>query len=43
MEDQDYEVIVIGSGPGGLVCATLLQKRGSRPCCSRRTPTSAAR
>ncbi len=27
-ESTDYEVIVIGSGPGGLACATLLQKRG---------------
>lgn len=25
---DDYEVIVIGSGPGGMACATLLQKRG---------------
>lgn len=25
-----YDVIVIGSGPGGLACATLLQKRGIR-------------
>lgn len=28
MSNEDYEAIVIGSGPGGLVCATLLQKRG---------------
>ncbi len=28
MSKQDYEVIVIGGGPGGLVCAALLQKRG---------------
>jgi phytoene dehydrogenase-like protein len=27
---NDYEVIVIGSGPGGLVCASLLQKRGTK-------------
>jgi phytoene dehydrogenase-like protein len=27
---QEFEVIVIGSGPGGLSCATLLQKRGTR-------------
>ncbi len=26
----NYEVIVIGSGPGGLSCAALLQKRGIR-------------
>ncbi len=30
MSDQEYEVIVIGSGPGGLACAALLQKRGTR-------------
>lgn len=30
MDDHDYEVIVIGSGPGGLACATLLQKRGTQ-------------
>ncbi|KAA0233567.1 MAG: NAD(P)/FAD-dependent oxidoreductase [Actinobacteria bacterium] len=30
MTNQEYEVIVIGSGPGGLACATLLQKRGTR-------------
>ncbi len=30
MSDEDYEAIVIGSGPGGLVCATLLQKRGTK-------------
>lgn len=30
MSDGDYEVIVIGSGPGGLVTATLLAKRGVR-------------
>ncbi|MFN8544123.1 MAG: FAD-dependent oxidoreductase [Candidatus Binatia bacterium] len=28
MADQSYDVIVIGSGPGGLSTATLLQKRG---------------
>lgn len=28
MTRQSYDVIVIGSGPGGLSCATLLQKRG---------------
>ncbi len=28
--ETDYEVIVIGSGPGGLACATLLQKRGTK-------------
>ena len=28
MAQEQYEVIVIGSGPGGLSCATLLQKRG---------------
>lgn len=28
-QQSDYEVIVIGSGPGGLACATLLQKRGT--------------
>ena len=30
MSNEDYEAIVIGSGPGGLVCATLLQKRGTK-------------
>ncbi len=30
MSNQDYEAIVIGSGPGGLACATLLQKRGTQ-------------
>jgi len=28
MADEHYDVIVIGSGPGGSSCATLLQKRG---------------
>ncbi|MCJ7795871.1 MAG: FAD-dependent oxidoreductase [Thermoleophilia bacterium] len=28
MEHEKYDVIVIGSGPGGLSCATLLQKKG---------------
>jgi len=28
MAKEQYDVIVIGSGPGGLACATLLQKRG---------------
>ena len=28
MAKEQYDVIVIGSGPGGLSCATLLQKRG---------------
>jgi phytoene dehydrogenase-like protein len=28
MPDENYDVIVIGSGPGGLSCATLMQKRG---------------
>ena len=28
MEKNTYDVIVIGSGPGGGACATLLQKRG---------------
>jgi len=28
MTKQSYDAIVIGSGPGGLSCATLLQKRG---------------
>lgn len=28
MEEKRYDVIVIGSGPGGSSCATLLQKRG---------------
>ena len=28
MTDSSYDVIVIGSGPGGASCATLLQKRG---------------
>ena len=30
MKDQNYDVIVIGTGPGGSSCATLLQKRGIR-------------
>jgi phytoene dehydrogenase-like protein len=30
MINGDYEVIVIGSGPGGLACASLLQKRGTK-------------
>lgn len=30
MDNEDYEAIIIGSGPGGLVCAALLQKRGVR-------------
>lgn len=30
VDNKDYEAIVIGSGPGGLVCATLLAKRGIR-------------
>jgi len=30
MADQSYDVIVIGSGPGGLASAALLQKRGLR-------------
>lgn len=30
MADKQYDVIVIGSGPGGSSCATLLQKRGIR-------------
>jgi prolycopene isomerase len=30
MTDASYDVIVIGSGPGGASCATLLQKRGIR-------------
>jgi prolycopene isomerase len=30
MADASYDVIVIGSGPGGSSCATLLQKRGVR-------------
>lgn len=30
MSENNYDVIVIGSGPGGLSCATLLQKRGVR-------------
>ncbi|MCC6766252.1 MAG: NAD(P)/FAD-dependent oxidoreductase [Deltaproteobacteria bacterium] len=28
MDARHYDAIVIGSGPGGLSCATLLQKRG---------------
>jgi flavin-dependent dehydrogenase len=28
MPDENYDVIVIGSGPGGSSTATLLQKRG---------------
>jgi phytoene dehydrogenase-like protein len=28
MENERYDAIVIGSGPGGLSCATLLQNRG---------------
>ncbi len=28
MNDRNYDAIVIGSGPGGSSCATLLQKRG---------------
>ena len=28
MAKEQHDVIVIGSGPGGLSCATLLQKRG---------------
>jgi prolycopene isomerase len=30
MADETYDAIVIGSGPGGASCATLLQKRGVR-------------
>lgn len=30
MPKERYDVIVIGSGPGGLSCAALLQKRGIR-------------
>lgn len=30
MSDNGNEVIVIGGGPGGLACATLLQKRGTK-------------
>ena len=30
MSGDDFDVIVIGSGPGGTGCATLLQKRGIR-------------
>jgi prolycopene isomerase len=30
MADESYDAIVIGSGPGGASCATLLQKRGIR-------------
>jgi len=30
MTERAYDVIVIGSGPGGGACATLLQKRGVR-------------
>ena len=30
MADETYDAIVIGSGPGGSSCATLLQKRGIR-------------
>jgi phytoene dehydrogenase-like protein len=30
MPKESYDVIVIGSGPGGASCATLLQKRGIR-------------
>lgn len=30
MAEQKYDAIVIGSGPGGGACATLLQKRGVR-------------
>lgn len=29
MDARHYDAIVIGSGPGGLSCATLLQKRGT--------------
>ncbi|MDH3212614.1 MAG: FAD-dependent oxidoreductase [Myxococcales bacterium] len=30
MAEESYDAIVIGSGPGGAACATLLQKRGIR-------------
>jgi phytoene dehydrogenase-like protein len=30
VSDASYDVIVVGSGPGGASCATLLQKRGIR-------------
>src|ERR1700754_5152893 len=29
---QEYDVIIIGSGMGGLVCANLLGKQGLRVC-----------
>ncbi|MBW2191375.1 MAG: NAD(P)-binding protein, partial [Deltaproteobacteria bacterium] len=30
MNDTEFDAIVVGSGPGGTSCATLLQKRGVR-------------
>jgi len=38
IEAEDYEVIVIGSGPGGLACATLLQKRGTKTLLLEKNP-----
>lgn len=38
MSTDTYEAIVIGSGPGGMVCAALLQKRGVRTLLVEKNP-----
>jgi all-trans-retinol 13,14-reductase len=31
-QNQPYDVVIIGSGLGGLLCATLLAKEGMKVC-----------